>query len=40
MIKENPYFVDGMAPEEYDKELDYNRFDYKKHKTRRKNKFI
>ena len=23
MIKENPYFVEGMTPEEYDKEREY-----------------
>lgn len=23
MIKENPYFVQGMTPEEYDKEREY-----------------
>lgn len=30
MIKENPYFVEGMTPEEYDKEREYYLRNYEK----------
>lgn len=30
IIKENPYFVEGMTPEEYDKEREYYLNNYEK----------
>lgn len=30
MIKENPYYVDGMTPEEYDREREYYLRDFEK----------
>ncbi len=47
MIKENPYYVDGMTPEEYDREREYYlrnfekirsgemKYDSKEYKTRK-----